>query len=398
LDGGARGERSLIAFEPDEILTDAAQWPTWGRGDGWVLGYIGYGAGWVVEAVPSQAPTTEPDVWLGRYPGVLIYHHAPQAWELRGPPAWRERAAALLAEAAPEPPPPDVAATDERSVDARRYQQDVERILAWIGAGDCYQVNLSRAAHVAGVPNPWALYRRLRARSAPGLGAFLRLGPELAVLSNSPELLLSLRGDQLESDPIKGTRPRSQDPALDEAQAKELEVSPKERAELTMIVDLVRNDLGRVATAGSVRVEPRRITAHAAIHHAHQRVYATLAPGLDAWDALAATFPPGSVTGAPKVRACSRIAQLEHEPRGVYCGAIGVVEPSGDAAWSVAIRTAVWHDGDLRYHVGGGIVADSDPLAEWEETEHKAASLRAALGLIDARRDTNVVVSGSPPS
>jgi para-aminobenzoate synthetase component 1 len=214
---------------------------------------------------------------------------------------------------------------------------------------------------------------------AGGYGAFLRLGPELAVLSASPELFLAVHAREVRSDPIKGTRRRDPDPAADAALAAELLHSRKEGAELAMIVDLVRNDLHRVAVPGTVAVGPRRLTAHPTVHHAAQEVRATLAPGRDGWDAMAAAFPPGSVTGAPKVRACTRIAELEAAPRGVYCGAIGYAADGGDLCFNVAIRTAVWHAGAARYHVGGGIVADSDPTAEWWETVHKGAALGLAL-------------------
>ncbi len=147
-----------------------------------------------------------------------------------------------------------------------------------------------------------------------------------------------------------------------------------------MIVDLVRNDLGRVAAPGTVRASPRRIEPLANVHHAWQEVSARLEPGRDAWDALAACFPPGSVTGAPKVRACQRIRQLEDGPRGVYCGAIGYVGRDGSARWSVAIRTAVFDGDRARYHVGGGVVAASDPADEWWETVAKGRQLARAFG------------------
>jgi para-aminobenzoate synthetase component 1 len=159
----------------------------------------------------------------------------------------------------------------------------------------------------------------------------------------------------------------------------ELRDSPKERAELAMIVDLVRNDLGRISVPGAIRVEPRVIRSHANVHHASQRVHARLKPGIDSWDGLAALFPPGSVTGAPKVSASRKIAELETEPRGVYCGAVGYCS-GARARWSVAIRTAVWDGDSVRWHVGGGIVAGSDPEAEWEETVAKGLALAVLAG------------------
>ncbi|MEQ1501479.1 MAG: chorismate-binding protein, partial [Myxococcota bacterium] len=183
----------------------------------------------------------------------------------------------------------------------------------------------------------------------------------------------------VESTPIKGTRRRGASLADDARLRSELRDAAKDRAELVMIVDLVRNDLGRVAVVGSVVAGDRVITAHPTVFHAAWPVRAELLPGRDAWDALAATFPPGSVTGAPKVRACQRIAALEPHPRGVYCGAIGYAADGGDARFSVAIRTGVFDGPDARYHVGGGIVVDSDPAAEWDETVAKELALRRAL-------------------
>ena len=148
-----------------------------------------------------------------------------------------------------------------------------------------------------------------------------------------------------------------------------------------MIVDLVRNDLSRVARVGSVRPGARTLISHGNVHHTHWPVHATLNHRYDRWDALAALFPPGSVTGAPKIRATERIHELEPHPRGIYCGSIGVDFDDGRACWSVAIRTGVWHKGTLRYHVGGGVLFDSDGRAEYEETVAKGSAFARALGI-----------------
>jgi anthranilate/para-aminobenzoate synthase component I len=271
----------------------------------------------------------------------------------------------------------------------------VSRALDAIAAGDVYQLNLSRPVFVPGAHDAWQVWRRLRAASAPERGAFLRLRPDLAVLSHSPETFLDLRDGRLRTVPIKGTRPRSAD---DDAALAALLTSEKERAELTMIVDLCRNDLGRVAAPGTVEAGVRRLRSHPYVHHAEQAVTATLAPGLDAWDALAAAFPPGSVTGCPKVAATHLIRALEPGARGVYCGAIGFVSASGSAAWSVAIRTAVVGPDAARYHVGGGIVADSTPPAEWEETEAKGVLLAHALGVAPYSAPSSGGGSSAPSS
>ncbi len=394
LDGGLGATGwSVVGWDPEEVVTEAAGWPGAGRGLGrrtaaapmdvpfvsGVLGYLGYEAGAEVEPIPRRAPAEEPPVWLGRYRGALCFRHADRSWHPTGAPEVQAEGRELLARAAelPEvaPPPPEARA---ESVAPEAYEASVRQILAWVRAGDCYQVNLTRPVFVRHAGPPFAAYRRLR-RASAAFGGYLQLSAETAVLSNSPELFLTVDGDRVVSRPIKGTRPRGAEPAEDAALAEELRSSRKDAAELTMIVDLVRNDLSKVARVGSVRAAPRAWTAHPTVHHASQDVQARLASGVDAWDALAATFPPGSVTGAPKIRACERIHQLEAHPRGVYCGAMGFVSDHGRAAFNVAIRTAVVHRDHARYHVGGGIVAASEPRQEWIETEVKARALAAAF-------------------
>ncbi len=399
LDGGRSGGVSWVAWQPLEVVTDGASWVQAGRRlgrQGWVLGYLGYGAGHRVERVPPEAPSPEPEVWLASYAGVLRYDHRTASWTALGTPDFQSRAAQMLAAARPtdEPAPP----RPPRSVHTThpdRYQADVQRILDHIARGDCYQVSLTRPVYVHGADAPWPTYRRLRRTSAPAYGAFLRLTDDVAILCNSPELFLQLRGRNVQSVPIKGTRPRHAEAGRDAALAADLEASDKERAELTMIVDLVRNDLGRVAQPGTVRAHQRQIVAHANVHHAHWPVSCELADGEDVWSTLAATFPPGSVTGAPKVRAAQRISELESSPRGVYCGAIGLVAPNGDATFNVAIRAGTWTGDTARYHVGGGIVADSVPADEWTETLHKGSAFRAALG-VSTETPVSRNVAGGP--
>jgi para-aminobenzoate synthetase component 1 len=372
-----------------EVVTDSAGWPQAGRALGragergqapfssGVVGYIGYEAGHVVEPVPAGRPTPEPAVHLGRYEGALC-HHPRQGWKLSGSAAFVRKAEQALQQAHPLrcPPPPQGASA--RTMPRPDFERAVERVLELIREGDCYQVNLSRVVWLEQPGCAFAAYRRLRQAPAR-YGAFLRIGPELAVLSNSPELFLEKRNNTVCSHPIKGTRARGKDPLEDARLWAELHSSPKDRAELTMIVDLIRNDLGKVALTGSVHAGERQLSSHPTVHHSWWPVTAELAPGYDTWDLLAATFPPGSVTGAPKVRACERIAELEPEPRGVYCGAIGYADDGGDCTWSVAIRVAVLDGAVARYHVGGGIVADSQPGAEWEETVTKERALCRAL-------------------
>lgn len=392
LDGGPGTDGwSILAWDPVAVVTNGQDWPAIGRAmtrsvaadptvpfSGGVLGYVGYGAGHHVDAVPRQGPTPEPEVFLARYDGGLCWRHTDQTWHAAGSASFRASADAVLRAARPLPSPPLPSGPASTTVDRGDWEAAVERVLAWIHAGDCYQVNLSRVVRVPRAGDPFDAYRRLR-RAGAAYGAFLRVDPRIVIVSNSPELFLRVDGRQVASLPIKGTRPRGATPAEDDRLEAELRDSPKERAELTMIVDLVRNDLGRIAVPGTVHAGQRLLTRHPTVHHASWRVEATLADERDSWDALAATFPPGSVTGAPKVRACQRIAELEPEPRGVYCGAIGAVADGGNAVWSVAIRIAVFDGPDARYHVGGGIVAHSRPSDEWDETVAKELALRRAL-------------------
>jgi para-aminobenzoate synthetase component 1 len=259
------------------------------------------------------------------------------------------------------------------------YGDAVERARAWIHAGDIYQANLSYRVDAPCPVAPPALYRRLRTLSPAPFGAYLDPGP-YQVLSNSPERFLLHERGRLETRPIKGTRPRGADPAEDRREAEELLASEKDRAEHLMIVDLERNDLGRVARPGSVRVERlAALESYANVHHLVSVISASPCPGAGPVDALRACFPGGSITGAPKIRAMEIIETLEPEPRGIYTGAIGGIDFSGRMDFSVAIRTAVVRDGVASFHVGGGIVADSKPDLEYRETLTKAEAFCRAL-------------------
>ncbi len=382
----------MLVWDPAEVVRVADGWVQAGRERtrvvlghkdlpfvGGCLGYVGYGAGHAVAPVPRSAPTWEPEVWLGRYDGALLHHGPTGGWVAVGGPAFRADAARRVAQAPILDAPSRPSGVSLPSWSRAAYEDAVRQTQERIREGDVYQLNVTRVAHADRVGDAFDAMRRLRATSRPERGAWLVLDDRVRIASNSPERLIDVVDRLASTTPIKGTRPRHDDPTRDAAAARELMTSDKERAELTMIVDLCRNDLGRVAVPGSVQVGVRTPTAHTNVHHASQVVSATLRPDVDAWDALAAVFPPGSVTGAPKIRACQRIAELEPEPRGVYCGAIGFVSDHGRASWSVAIRTAVFRGDQARWHIGSGIVADSDPAAEWEETVAKGTLLAAAI-------------------
>lgn len=269
----------------------------------------------------------------------------------------------------------------EANMTRENYLGNVEKAQEWIAAGDIYQVNLSQSfrAPVKG-GSLFPLYEYLREASPAPMAAWMSLAG-LEILSSSPELFLKISGNRIETRPIKGTRPRFADPDEDCRSAYELQTSPKEISELVMITDLLRNDLGQVCEFGSVAVaEMLKLETLEQVHHLVSTVNGTLRNNAGPIDALAACFPGGSITGAPKKRAMEIIAELEQRQRGVYCGAMGWLGFNGDSQFNIAIRTLVREDDLLTYDVGGGIVADSDPQKEYEETLHKAAGMRLAIG------------------
>ncbi|MBI3768565.1 MAG: aminodeoxychorismate synthase component I [Deltaproteobacteria bacterium] len=265
------------------------------------------------------------------------------------------------------------------SLDRDAYAARVERVRAYIAAGDLYQANLSMRLETPLVGSPLAIYGRLRAAQPVPFGAYLDLG-DAHVLSNSPELFLRRRGERIETCPIKGTRHRGRDAATDARLADELRRDAKERAEHIMIVDLERSDLGRVCRTGSVHVERlAELATFRTLHHLVTTVRGTLPREVGIAELLRATFPGGSITGAPKIRAMEIIDELERGPRGFYTGALGWIDASGDLDLNVAIRTAVAARGRLVYSVGSGIVADSEAGREHDECRLKAEAFVRAL-------------------
>jgi para-aminobenzoate synthetase component 1 len=262
----------------------------------------------------------------------------------------------------------------------RGYLEAVGRVREYIFAGDIFQANLSQRFDAPRAASSWSLYRRLRSRNPAPFAAFVDF-PEAVVLSSSPERFLRVDvNGRVETRPIKGTRPRGVGPEHDAALGQALVESAKDRAENLMIVDLMRNDLSRVCRPGTVRVSELFALEHyATVHHLVSAVVGELAPGLDALDLLRAAFPGGSITGAPKIRAMEIIAELEPSRRGVYCGAIGYWSLTGALDTNIAIRTAVAVDDRVYFSAGGGIVADSDPELEYQETLHKARGMIEAL-------------------
>lgn len=256
--------------------------------------------------------------------------------------------------------------------DAEAYRAAVERVQGYIAAGDCYQVNLAQRFSVPVTGDAWQAYRILRQINPAPYGAFMRY-PGGSILSSSPEQFLGLKGGQVTTRPIKGTRRRDPDQTVDQALRDELVASSKDRAENLMIVDLLRNDLGRVCEPGSIAVpELFKLESYAQVHHLVSTVTGRLVDGQDALSLLNAAFPGGSITGAPKRRAMEIIAELERTRRGVYCGSIGWISDAGDMDTNIAIRTAVHHDDCMVFWAGGGIVADSRWDVEYQECLTKA--------------------------
>jgi para-aminobenzoate synthetase component 1 len=353
---------------------------------GGIAGYVAYDWGAELERVrrPPGDERPVPDAVLGLYDWTIAWDHlAGRAWIVAWTPERLGWARARLATAAASsavprrPPPSSVVSNFTRA----EFETAVTRIRGYIAAGDVYQVNLAQRFRAPFAGPPLDLYRRLRRRSPAPFGVYLELG-DVAVAGISPERFLRLDGATrtAEARPIKGTRPRGATPADDAALSRALTASPKDRAENVMIVDVLRNDLGKVCRPGSVRVpELCALESHPTVHHLVSTVTGVLAEGADAFDLIRAAFPGGSVTGAPKIRAMEIIAELERAPRGVYCGAIGYVSVTGAMDLNIPIRTVVLQDGVASFHTGAGIVWDSDPGAEYDETLAKARALIDAL-------------------
>jgi len=363
----APGARSIIAASPASII-EGDTYADWARLSSAIAaraGQPGIAAGYVEYDGRFR---------FGIYEKVLTYTHDTASWS---DPAGL--ATSMLE-------PPDLPAEPipfQPTMPRAEYESLVRRAQEYIAAGDIYQVNLAHRFTA-----PWSgndtgalgFYARLREHS-PAPYAALLCTPQRVIASSSPELFLEINGRSITTRPIKGTRARGPDPGADTAAARELAGSAKERAELIMITDLERNDLGRVCDYGSISVpELLKLERHAQVHHMVSSVTGRLRENVTHLDALRACFPGGSITGAPKKRAREIIAGLEPIPRGLYTGAIGYIDFNGHTQFNIAIRTAILERDTLlaHFHAGAGIVADSSPAAEWQETLWKAAGLLRA--------------------
>lgn len=368
---------------------------------GWI-GWIGYEAGAAIEGVASSAPRDLPlpDAEFHLYDAAAVYDHVARRWYAVGvdwpdgtmthrPPVGqrlmgvRRRlgdALDLLGSNATTTDDANRADISVPTVASDAYLDAFDRAKRYIEAGDTYQINLTRRFSTVTQAAPLELYQRLR-QACPAPFAALLPYDDYAIVSASPELFVQLSGDRVVTRPIKGTRPRIGDPTADAASCRDLASSEKDRAELNMIVDLLRNDLGRVCRFGSVHVsEAGTIETHPNVFHRVATINGSLATGATWSDLLKAAFPGGSVTGAPKIRAMQIIDELEPTRRDVYCGSIGYIGLDGTLAMNIAIRTMVQVGSDVHLYAGGAIVADSTAESEWNELLAKASAMRQAVG------------------
>jgi len=422
-----RGRYSYVMADPVEFRTDVdfRDLEEWIREyscntlaglppfQGGIAGLFGYGLGRQLESIPAphRDEFAVSDLALGLYPWVVAFDHVTdRVWMIanrisseritqirkilneysllefghqpvfvtlsNAPKRADARTPTQCETAFPLLDHPNVFSNFSR----RDYQAAVRRAVEYVHAGDVFQVNISQRLLAPQTEHPFELYSRLREVSPAPFAAYFDAG-DFQIASASPERFLQLSPDRrVSTKPIKGTRPRGKTNAEDDALLKDLTTSSKDRAENIMIVDLLRNDLGRVCEYGSVKV-PRvcEVESYRDVHHLVSEVVGQLRPGLTAFDLLKAAFPGGSVTGAPKVRAMEIIAELEPTARGPYCGSLGWIGFDGAMDTNILIRTFTASGGWLQFPVGGGVVADSTPEREYEETLHKAAGLLRAL-------------------
>jgi para-aminobenzoate synthetase component 1 len=363
---------------------------------GGAIGFFGYDLGRRIEDLPATAADAEniPDMAVGIYDWAVIVDHQQQRCWLASfglHPDTRAQWPGLIALFQQ---PDNITATATFRVrgslhcnlSKAEYINAFQRIQHYITEGDCYQVNLAKRFEIEAEGDPWFAYQRLRQQNAAPFSAYFSTG-EVTVMSSSPERLLQMHQGQVETKPIKGTRPRDlSNTDNDRALAEALQHSVKDRAENLMIVDLLRNDLGKVCQPGTIRVpRPFALESFATVHHLVSTITGTLASAQSAVSLLRACFPGGSITGAPKLRAMEIIEELEPNRRGVYCGSIGYIGFDGNMDTNITIRTLVFSDHRLRFWAGGGIVADSQEEAEYQEVHDKAAAmLRLIEGLQQA--------------
>jgi para-aminobenzoate synthetase component I len=354
---------------------------------GGLIGYLSYDFGRQLEQLPAHAldDLHLPDARLGLYAWALITDHQAATSQLvfhpSLEPAQRDRLIQLFSQPAPQLNGPfSLKQPMQPDISASQYQQALSKIHDYIQAGDCYQVNYTQRFSAQCEGDAWTAYCALRQACPTPFSGFMSLADDNAILSLSPERFVRVSHHQVETRPIKGTRPRGKNSAEDAANAAELLASAKDRAENLMIVDLLRNDLGRTCRTGSVRV-PQLFTleSYPNVHHLVSSVVGELADGKDALDLIGDSFPGGSITGAPKIRAMQIIDELEPTRRSLYCGSLLYLDVRGEMDSSIAIRSLLVKDGRVSCWGGGGIVADSDWQDEYQESITKVKVLLDTL-------------------
>jgi len=381
------GLEQLLSSAPDRIEADPVPFA------GGVVGFISYDAGKAFEDLPDRARRdfSMPHFHWAFYHELLAYdrredtfwlikHPVPEQFDASSLPP--QPMSSLLDEirtTSTRPPEPPRIHSTQWNVGSEQYREMIRSAKSHIRAGDIYQVNLSRRMMVEGPEDPAPLYQRLRSTNPAPYSGYIR-APSCAVLSSSPELFLRRRGQRIVTRPIKGTRSRAESEAANRRHKNDLLNSEKDLAELHMIVDLERNDLGRICEYGSVETDAlHELETFANVHHLVGTVSGTLRENVTLREILRATFPGGSITGTPKIRAMEIIDQLEPTRRQVYTGVMGWIGPGGDLELNICIRTMEWQENTLCFQVGGGIVADSDPEKEFRETQDKARGMLTAL-------------------
>ncbi|MFZ2541715.1 MAG: aminodeoxychorismate synthase component I [Gallionella sp.] len=374
----------LLRRELGERLTPISNVPFAGG----VLGYWSYDLACRMTALSSISQDAEhlPYMAVGIYDWALVLDHQLQSSYLVSHQRFTETVELLpiiLARLQNQLPLPadtfQVHGKVRSNFTPESYATAFKAVQKYLQEGDCYQVNLAQRFSAKAEGNAFGAYLKLRSLSPAPYAAFLNL-PQIQILCNSPECFISVQNGKVETKPIKGTRPRSSNVQKDSQLADELRNHPKDRAENLMIVDLLRSDLGKSCLPGSVLVPKLfEVESFANVHHLVSTVEGQLAPGRDALDVLRDCFPGGSVTGAPKLRAMQIIEQLEPNRRGIYCGAIGYVGFDGNMDTNIVIRTLVYSGNEIRCWAGGGIVADSDEKAEYQETLDKASAMLKLL-------------------
>ncbi|MGB1322229.1 MAG: aminodeoxychorismate synthase component 1 [Vibrio gallaecicus] len=347
---------------------------------GGALGYFSYDLGRRVERIPALAhhDINAPDMAIGLYDWAVIVDHKEHTACVVGLNVetkldWLKQQTSLSAQ------PFELTEAWQSNMSQADYAVKFEQVQEYLLSGDCYQINLAQRFKAPYKGSEWQAYEKLESYNSAPFSGFIRL-PNSAILSISPERFLELKDNVIETKPIKGTRPRSTDPLVDQQSARDLATAEKDQAENLMIVDLLRNDIGRVAKPGSVHV-PKLfdIESFPAVHHLVSTIRAQLNDQYHAHDLLRACFPGGSITGAPKVRAMQIIEELEPHRRSAYCGSIGYISRSGRMDTSITIRTLVAEDSQLYAWAGGGVVADSECGAEYQETLDKLSRILPVL-------------------